>query len=102
MKTNTWAIIPAYNEEENIANIVKKTKKYVDYVIVVDDGSRDKTTEVAKKAGAIVLRHAINLGKGAALKTGCDFAVKKGAKFIVAQMPMLSTILMTYQDSSQN
>ena len=84
MKTNTWAIIPAYNEEENIANIVKKTKKYVDYVIVVDDGSRDKTTEVAKKAGAIVLRHTINLGKGAALKTGCDFAVKKGAKFIVA------------------
>lgn len=84
MKTNTWAIIPAYNEEENIANIVKKTKKYVDYVIVVDDGGRDKTTEVAKKAGAIVLRHTINLGKGAALKTGCDFAVKKGAKFIVA------------------
>ena len=84
MKTNTWAIIPAYNEEKNIANIVKKTKKYVDYAIVVDDGSRDKTTEVAKKAGAIVLRHTINLGKGAALKTGCDFAVKKGAKFIVA------------------
>ena len=84
MKTNNCAIIPAYNEEKNIANIVKKTKRYVDSVIVVDDGSKDKTKEAAKKAGAIVLVHAINLGKGAALKTGCDFAVKKGAKFIVA------------------
>ena len=81
---NVWAVIPAYNEQKNIGSIIKKTKRYVDKVIVVDDGSRDKTREIAEKSGAIVLRHIVNLGKGATLKTGCDFAVKKGAKFIVA------------------
>ena len=81
---NVWAVIPAYNEEKNIVIIVKKTKKYVDNVIVVDDGSKDITKDVSEKTGAIVLRHIINLGKGAALKTGCDFAIKKGAKFIIA------------------
>jgi len=81
---NVWAIIPAYNEEKNIAGIIKKTKKYVDIVLVVDDGSADRTTGVAEKTGALVLTHALNLGKGAALKTGCDFAIKNNAKFIVA------------------
>ncbi len=79
-----WAVIPAYNEEKNIASIIRKAKKHVDEVIVVDDGSKDRTKEAAEKANAIVLRHIVNLGKGAALKTGCDFAAKKGAKFIVA------------------
>lgn len=81
---NIWAVIPAYNEEGSIISIVKKTKKYVNNVAVVDDGSKDKTKVSAEKAGAIVLRHIVNLGKGAALKTGCDLAVKKGAKFIIA------------------
>ena len=80
---NIWAVIPAYNEEGSIISIVKKTKKYVNNVAVVDDGSKDKTKVSAEKAGAIVLRHIVNLGKGAALKTGCDLAVKKGAKFII-------------------
>ena len=79
-----WAVIPAYNEGDSIINIVKKTTKYVNKVVVVDDGSRDKTKEAAEKAGAIVLRHIVNLGKGSALKTGCDFAVKKDAAFIIA------------------
>ena len=81
---NIWAVIPAYNEQKNIGSIIKKTKKYVDNVIVVDDGSTDKTKEVAEKSGPIVLRHVVNLGKGATLKTGCDFAVEKGAEFIAA------------------
>ena len=81
---NVWAVIPAYNEEKNIVDIIKKTKRYVNEVIVVDDGSRDKTKEIAEKSGAIVLKHIVNLGKGAALKTGCDSAFKKGAKFIIA------------------
>ena len=82
--SNIWAVIPACNEENNITNIIKKTKEYVDEVIVIDDGSKDKTKEFAEKADAIVLRHLVNLGKGAALKTGCDFAIKKGAKFVIA------------------
>ena len=85
MKTSDiWAVIPAYNEHKNIVNIIKKTKKYVDNIIVVDDGSNDKTKDVAESSSAIVLRHVVNLGKGAALKTGCDFAAKKGAKFMIA------------------
>ena len=85
MKTsNVWAVIPAYNEEKNIAKIIKKAKKYVDGIIVVDDGSKDKTKEAAEKANAVVLKHIVNLGKGAALKTGCDYAVKNGAELIVA------------------
>ena len=81
---NVWAVIPAYNEEKNIANIVKKTKKYVNDVVVVDDGSKDKTKELGEKAGAVVLRHILNLGKGAALKTGCDYAFKRGAEYVIA------------------
>ena len=81
---NIWAVIPAYNEKKSIGKIIKKTKNYIDKVVVVDDGSNDRTKEVAEKSGAVALRHIVNLGKGAALKTGCDFAIKKGAKFIIA------------------
>ncbi len=80
---NAWAVIPAYNEEKEISRIVKKTRGYVDKVIVVDDGSKDKTKDAAEKSGALVLRHMINLGKGAALRTGCNYALRKNAKYIV-------------------
>jgi glycosyltransferase involved in cell wall biosynthesis len=66
----TLAILPAYNEEISIGSIVLSTKKYVDQVIVVDDGSIDNTVEIAKIAGAEVIEHLSNKGKGAALKTG--------------------------------
>ena len=80
---NVIAVIPACNEEKYIENVVNETKKYVSQVIVVDDGSSDSTGDIAKEKGAIVLRHVINLGLGAALKTGCDAAAKLGAKIIV-------------------
>ena len=83
-KSNIWAVIPAYNEEKSIAGIIKKTRLYAGMVVVVNDGSKDKTKDAAENAGAAVLTHVINLGKGAALKTGCDYAVRKGAKHIVA------------------
>ena len=79
----TWIIIPANNEEKNIAEVVKKSKKFSEKVVVVDDGSQDKTLFIAEKSGAFVLKHIVNLGKGAALKTGCEYAVKKGAEKIV-------------------
>lgn len=77
-------MIPAYNEQKNIVGVVKRARKYAGSVVLVDDGSRDRTRELAASAGAIVLKHIVNLGKGAALKTGCDFAVKNGAKSIIA------------------
>lgn len=64
------AIIPAYNEEKYIGSVVLKALQYVHHVIVVDDGSTDQTAEVAGLAGAIVVRHIINRGKGVALNTG--------------------------------
>ena len=81
--SNVWAVIPAYNEEKHISGIIRKVKNYVGNVVVVDDGSKDNTKEAAEKSNAIVLRHIVNLGKGAALKTGCDYAARKNAKFIV-------------------
>ena len=64
------ALLPAYNEEVSIGSVVLRTKQYADRVVVIDDGSRDNTAEVAAMAGAEVLRHSRNHGKGAALKTG--------------------------------
>ena len=67
---NIVAIIPAYNEEKALADVIAKTFKYVDKVIVVNDGSVDKTAEVALNAGAEVISHSTKLGKGEALKSG--------------------------------
>lgn len=66
------AILPAFNEEVAIGSVVLRTRQYADRVIVIDDGSTDKTAEVAELAGAEVIRHAENRGKGAALKTGFE------------------------------
>ena len=83
MKSKVFAVIPAHNEERHIDEVVRQAKKYVDNIVVVDDGSKDRTAEEAKKSGAIVLKHVVNLGKGAALKTGCDYAVKNKAGIIL-------------------
>jgi len=64
------AVIPAYNEEKTIGSIVLGARQYALRVIVVDDGSQDATGEIAKLAGAQVIVHHQNRGKGAALKTG--------------------------------
>ncbi len=77
------AVIPAYNEEKTVGSVVRKTKKYVDKVIVVDDFSKDNTSKVAEKAGAVVLRHPVNLGLGSSLKTGCEAALRLKGDVIV-------------------
>ncbi len=83
ISNKVWVIIPAYNEGKRINSVIGRVKKFVKNIIVVDDGSSDNTSEVAKKAGVLVLRHIVNLGKGAAAKTGCDFAFKNGAEEII-------------------
>jgi glycosyltransferase involved in cell wall biosynthesis len=82
-KGKAWVVIPACNEEKHIGAVIKQVKKYSNNIIVVDDGSKDKTSNIAARAGVISLRHIVNLGKGAAIKTGCYFAIKKGAETLI-------------------
>ena len=77
------AVLPAFNEEVSIGSIVLLTRLYADKVIVIDDGSSDRTAEIAEKAGAEVIVHKVNQGKGCALKTGFSVAIEKGADIIV-------------------
>ncbi|MBL7053802.1 glycosyltransferase family 2 protein [Patescibacteria group bacterium] len=76
-------IIPAYNEQETIFNVIVKAREMSDYVIVIDDGSKDNTKNIAKQAGAIVYSHFINLGLGATLATGLRAATKYQADIVV-------------------
>jgi polyprenyl-phospho-N-acetylgalactosaminyl synthase len=76
-------VIAAYNEGTAIATVVSGLLGRAGTIIVVDDGSRDETAALALAAGAHVIRHPINLGQGAALQTGIDYAVKLGASYIV-------------------
>ncbi|MBC7090505.1 MAG: glycosyltransferase family 2 protein [Nitrososphaeria archaeon] len=80
---NIIACIPAYNEEKSIAKVILQTKRYVNQVIVCDDGSTDMTAEIAENLGAIVLKHTKNMGKGAAIKTLLEYAKQLKPDIIV-------------------
>ena len=75
--------IPAFNEEQPITDVIKKSLSYVDKVIVCDDGSSDLTAEKAKIAGAVVIKHEKNMGKGHAMKSLFDYAKNVDADVIV-------------------
>lgn len=76
-------VIPAWNEGTTIYEVVKSAVSAANVVVVVDDGSSDTTGENARRAGAVVVRHAINRGLGGALGTGIMAAVVLGADAIV-------------------
>ncbi|MEX2702107.1 MAG: glycosyltransferase family 2 protein [Candidatus Baldrarchaeota archaeon] len=78
-----FCVIPAFNEEKYIYDVAKIAKEFVDVVVVVDDGSIDKTFRRAIDSGAVVLRHEENMGKGAALRTGFKYALEHGADIVV-------------------
>jgi len=83
-KGDVWIVIAGYNEEKAIGHVIDNLKAAGYYnSVVTDDGSRDRTQEVAQKHGAHALRHVINRGQGAALKTGIDYALLNHAKYIV-------------------
>jgi len=77
------AVVPAFNEEKTVAGVVASLRGVADRILVVDDGSSDGTGAEAEKAGAEVLKHALNRGLGAALGTGIAAAVMEGADVIV-------------------
>ena len=77
-----WIVVPAYNEGQVLGETLAGLHDHLARTIVVDDGSTDDTSAVAGRAGAVVVRHAVNLGQGAALQTGIDFALRRDAAFV--------------------
>lgn len=82
-KKNIYAVIAAYNEERTISDVLTDLKKYVNQIIVVDDGSSDNTSKIVAKHKVILLKHLANLGQGAALQTGFEFAIRKNADIVI-------------------
>jgi glycosyltransferase involved in cell wall biosynthesis len=80
---NCAAVIPCLDEAASIAPLVAAVRRWLPLVVVVDDGSTDGTAHLAKDAGAVVVRHERNLGKGAALKTGLSRALERGCEWAV-------------------
>jgi glycosyltransferase involved in cell wall biosynthesis len=82
-KAKIAAVIPAYNEEKHIGDVVRRTRQQLDDVLVVDDGSQDKTADNARAAGAEVIVHAINRGKGETIKTGLRHFLERQFDFVI-------------------
>jgi glycosyltransferase involved in cell wall biosynthesis len=81
--SSIWIIVPAYHEAARLPRVLKQLCRDYPNVVVVDDGSSDETSAVARQFPVWVLRHPINLGAGAALQTGFDFALRHGAEVLV-------------------
>jgi glycosyltransferase involved in cell wall biosynthesis len=82
-KERIAALIPALDAERSLGDIVRGTRNKVELAVVIDDGSHDRTSAVARACGAMVLRHATNRGKGGALKTGFAYALENGFDGVV-------------------
>ena len=78
-----FAVIPAFNEASRIGAMVSAVRPFVDGIVVVDDGSTDSTAASLETGDVVVLRHAMNRGQGAGLRTGTEAAVRLGADIIV-------------------
>jgi len=75
MNDEVWLVVPLYNEARVIGDVVRSARTVFPHVVCVDDGSSDDSAAEAARAGAVVVRHPVNLGQGAALQTGFEFAL---------------------------
>ncbi|MFY2860084.1 glycosyltransferase family 2 protein, partial [Mycobacterium sp. THU-M104] len=74
---DAWIVIPAFNEAAVIGEVIADVRAVFDHVVCVDDGSTDGTGDIALRAGAHLVRHPVNLGQGAAIQTGVEYARKQ-------------------------
>ena len=82
-RSQPYVVIAAYNEAPVVCRVVAELGRAGYAAVVVDDGSRDATPDAAHAAGAAIVSHPFNLGQGAALQTGIDYALAQGAEVIV-------------------
>src|SRR5437660_453867 len=81
---DVWLIVPVYNEGQVIGEVVRNARKAFDNIVCVDDGSRDNSADEIRSAGAHLVQHPVNLGQGAAIQTGTEYARRQpGAKYFV-------------------
>ena len=83
IRSQTVAVIPAYHDEKHIGDIVRRTAQQLDHVLVIDDGSNDGTTQRARDAGAEVIVHNQNRGKGEAIKTGLRHCLAREVTWLI-------------------
>jgi glycosyltransferase involved in cell wall biosynthesis len=83
IRSQTAAVIPAYQDERHIGDIVRRTREQLDHVLVIDDGSSDQTAQCARQAGAEVRVHNQNLGKGEAIKTGLRYWLDRQVAWVI-------------------
>lgn len=76
-RDTTWLVIPLYDEEQVIGDVVRRAKRSFSNIVCVDDGSNDASARSAERAGAVVIHHPFNLGQGAALQTGIEFTLRQ-------------------------
>ena len=81
---DVWIVIPAFNEASVIGDVISDVRSIFDHVVCVDDGSSDDTGEVALRAGAHSVRHPVNLGQGAAIQTGIEYARRQPGAAVFA------------------
>lgn len=81
--TGTWVVIPVYNEEAVIADVVSEVGAHFPNIACIDDGSRDGSADRIASTSAHLIRHPINLGQGASLQTGIEYALRRNAERIV-------------------
>ncbi len=74
---NVWVVVPAFNESTVIGDVIADLRSEFDHLVCVDDGSTDGTGQIALRAGAHLVRHPVNLGQGAAIQTGVEYARKQ-------------------------
>jgi len=87
LRSQTAAVIPAYQDEKHIGDIVRRTCERLDHVLVIDDGSSDQTAQRAREAGAEVIVHDQNRGKGEAIKTGLGQGIGREVAWMIQHLP---------------